>query len=536
MKTTRPSMVLAALPLAGCGVLAAPSSGETVSIPSSVDVAWGPIPSPDGGSLGVVLEPRVWASSQAGWLVTEAAPALVVSASGIGGAPGSTVDTLSRGMTSTQLGPTSAWILQATTTTSWTVLSYGESVSVATDAGLYGLCNGSAETSDAGADASFSECDGVEVEDYQPLPSFTQVTRVDRSSLGVTGSRPLVPPVWTPVVVSDDVLVGLPAMGPSDIVRDVSIVAYGPDASIAPTVVYGNGGYGVASCSGASFVALAFEPAGALGTTTIVSAVLSSGAWQTQEMTLPHVRPGVAMACNADGSRVLVTTVGASSAVADVMLLDLASGTVVTDAPGLAAPLALSSDGQSGVAASTTDMTLWRVDASGTTALEGGPSLATSPLQSGDLALFALQGGYALVHLTDGTLEAQLAPVAQQGIVSPVPWTAGNGFVVPVIEPDATNYDPQLTHLYVVTAGHKAELPLGHVIDNPALVVPAGNTLFVQTEFTGLSGLDTVSGAPIPSSPPNLLSYDLTTRTLTSETVFPTCDPEATLADAGCSP
>jgi hypothetical protein len=499
----------------------------------------------------VVLEPRATGFVMSGVLATgyttqEAAPVVVVPTSGA--REGKVADTLTLGMTETVLGPTSAWVLQATNMTSWTIPSYGVAADIAPDGGLYGLCEGSpgqmSVDSGMGAESGFGVmCGGLDPGDYQPLPIFTEVTRLDRTSLAKTGFTMLAPAISTPVVLNDDVIVGLPPTGSSDFARPVTIVAYG--VNDPSSFVYEGTGYGVSWCAGTSGVgavgvALAYEPSDAVGSTRLVSAQLGDG-WQVHVTTLPDVRPASStMACSADATHILVPTVDPSGA-SHVTLIDIPTGLILQQGSGLSGPFAIDAAGTSAIATVATGATLVRLDESGITPLPVAETLPVSPVVNGDLALWALASGFAVVHLDDGTVENPLGPVVDGAAA--VAWRAGGGFVVPILETDPANGGPELAQLLVARPGRTASLPLGRVRDNPALVPPVSDTLFVTTESGGDDSADAGLGDPaqvfLPaggSTVPHLLTYDLGALTLVSETIFPTCDVASTLADAGCSP
>jgi hypothetical protein len=479
-----------------------------------------------------------------GYTVADVAPTLVVPASS-SWASGPT-NALPPGMTNTMLAPTTAWVLDATGTSTWTVPSFDFAADVAPDGGLYGLCNGSPGQEDAGAglvgtgDASFGffgMCSGLDPNDYLPSPVYTEALRVDRDSLAFAGATPLHPPIATPVLLADDLLVGLPAPGASDAARDTSIRVYTIEGNVA--VVHADSGFGVASCSGALGVALAYEPANAVGSTRVVSASVAAGAWTTHVATLPGVRPaGTSMACTLDAKRVLVATTDASpSATLRVHLVDVRSNALVLSRRDATGPFAIAPDGESAIVTETVGQSLTRVTPDGATALEG-VSYGADPLLNGSVALWSLTTGYAIVHLEDGTIEPTIGPL---GPSAPVVWASGGGFVVPLVAADAQNGDPQLTSLVVATPGHSASLPLPSVADNPSLVPPVGTTMFLVTSFSGAettpdAGVDEGDDVEVPPKGPDLVAYDVGSLSLISTSAFPVCNAARTLSDGGCLP
>jgi len=454
------------------------------------------IPAPSGTGLGLVIEPVLDQTAGEGVLVTgfsltDVGPTIVVDARA--GGPPHALASLGTGITKVRLGPQAAFILQSSTA-SWA--SRGPSID-------------------------------------PPPVTFSHVTRLDRTSLAITGARDLEPPAESAIAFDDHVIVDMPRTGASDAERDVFVRLYDVDGDAAPTVLHTARGFGAASCSGAGGVALAYEPASQPGSTVLVSARFIAGKWQTAEATLESVRlDPTAIACSKDGSRVLVSVLESTSQRSHVELVDVPSKALVIDALDLQGPFAVTQDGSAFVATTVADRSLSWHDATRSRAAVRSKSLAATssgdnPILTGDLALWFVQDGVALVHLTDGTIEPPLGlettAIDYELTGPPVAWTSGGGFVVPVTADDEATYSYDLVRLLLVRPGRTDTLPLGLARGTPQLVT-AGNTLYVTANAGSIAGKT------------SLLTYDLASLALSSETPFVTCDRATILAKNGCLP
>ncbi|MGH7328708.1 MAG: hypothetical protein ACREJX_10195, partial [Polyangiaceae bacterium] len=268
-------------------LLALPLSAIACSLPNGEHdepnhaiTSYAAIPTPAGDALALELEPVLDdLNTRDPMNASTVGRSIIVASSGAKNA----IDTLRTGVSRVVLGPTAAFVVQSDTT-SWPA----QTLSV----------------------------------DPPPV-TYAHVTRIDRATLAVTGSRDLSPPLSAPVAFDDHDLIDVPASGPSNEARDIFVRVFDVDTVDAPASIFDDQGYGAASCVGKTGVAIAYEPQGAPGSTNIVSAELVNGAWTFATMSIPGARlDPTAIACTADATRVLVSLVDSKTSASRVELDD----------------------------------------------------------------------------------------------------------------------------------------------------------------------------------------------------------------------
>jgi hypothetical protein len=482
MPRTRYGLALLCLTASAC------SGPETTAAPEHVQTSAFAVPASSGSGLAMVFEADLVAIGNGGVSTQVAGPSVAVGV--IGAGAGEVLDTFEAGSTDVLLGPTSAWVLQRSTT-AWTS-TLGD----------------------------------------PPTTPFTHVTRVDRTSLKETGSLTFSEPLVNPAVLSDSVILDAVPSTSSDVARAVFLRAYDLDGAAAPTSLVSDQGFAAAACFASGGAVLAYEPTRAVGTISVVAAQPDSSGWTLPRMSIPHYRlDPTAIGCSDDAGRALLSVIATADGQSHVLLVDIIKMAVVVDAVGLQGPLALRGDGAAGLALETSNQGLVFFDASTQipVAVPGVVALQ-QPWQAGDLTLWTFgeeEDTVAVVHLADGsidpTFDAGVAPLVSA-------WPAGPGFVVGQ-EDDNGPGDLPLTRLSVLRSGQVESLPLGSVLNAPSLAAIAGSTLYTLTSPTTSGGAD--AAAPATAS---LQVYDLDTGSLTSTLPLPVCNTATAEAMKGCSP
>ncbi len=346
-----------------------------------------------------------------------------------------------------------------------------------------------------------------------PQRPLVRGTKIDRATFGRSASVAFVPPIEVPRMLGDT-LFDLPAMGRSDVARDVQVRRRTDDG--AATVLHAGRGFGVVTCTGATGVAVVYAGEDAM-THAVSVRDDGAGGWSVREATLAGVEFDPRFAnCDADASHVALF-VGTGMA---VYAIDTA--TEAYTAVGATPPARLSSDGAALTAVRDSDRSLVHATASGVRTLAAiAAKQPASPPRVGDLAIFELEAALVVVDLASGTLGPRIEAIRTS--MFPFEMEAvGDRFVVQLSTCCETTWQNELAQLFVVDATAATPVPLPDARWSPSLV-PADGTFYVK-------GYDTDADDAVPY----LAVYDVATLTQRRVEPLPLCDDTLVLEERGC--
>jgi hypothetical protein len=248
--------------LSACSLFAAepPSDGPNDRFVHRAYTVYTPLPSPDGTDLAFVLQPqRVDAESQGvmiqGWKRRVAGDAIVRLASGrvIASVPG--------GFHHVDYDASAAYVFTSAPT-EWP------------------------------QETPFED---------PPRPSqFASVTWLDRSDLGVRGTRTFDPPLEQPYAIGGGLVLDAPLDGTSDVARAVHLVIH--DVATADTrTLHDARGFAAFTCRRDGAVTLAYRPADAPGKTAVIDVVFDPVA-RVARLDIDDMAP-TGVACRSGGAR-----------------------------------------------------------------------------------------------------------------------------------------------------------------------------------------------------------------------------------------